>query len=560
MSIKQLSAKQIAIVSLLSAAAVLCPADAIAGGLRGGGLRGGGGRAGGGRVGGGRSISRPSVPSMGSRRPSVSRPSPSRPTTRPSISRPSTSRPSISRPPSRPSGGLKPSTRPSTPSRPSNSRPSTRPSTRPSIPGLGGSSGNRPSISLPSTGNRPNIGNGNRPNIGNGNRPNIGNGNRPNIGNGNRPSLGGGSGRPSAGDLGDFLGMDKPLKPSTRPSTRPGTGDIADNRPNIGNGNRPNIGNGSGNNIINNRPVNIGQVNIGRNTKISNRPTWANIDRGRLDNINNRWRDQVGNLHGWPDRNPARRAYWRGWANGVHAGYHWHHRHPGCFRGSWWYGHPHRWGGWGYGYCWHRHPWEYWWTIPTFRAVTSWFTWQGSSQVWSEPVYYDYGTGGNVTYNDNSVYVNGEQVATQEEFAQSAADLATVEPPASEQQAEEAEWLALGTFAVSSGEKDVEPSRIVQLAVNKQGILSGALYNTESDQTQSVQGQVDKETQRVAFRIGENDQIVAEAGLYNLTQEEAPLLVHFGTERVENWLLVRLEDPAPEGSEAAEGAAPGGQQ
>jgi hypothetical protein len=31
--------------------------------------------------------------------------------------------------------------------------------------------------------------------------------------------------------------------------------------------------------------------------------------------------------------------------------------------------------------------------------------------------------------------------------------------------------------------------------------------------------------------------------LYNLTQQEAPLLVHFGRDKVENWLLVRLDNP-----------------
>ncbi len=37
--------------------------------------------------------------------------------------------------------------------------------------------------------------------------------------------------------------------------------------------------------------------------------------------------------------------------------------------------------------------------------------------------------------------------------------------------------------------------------------------------------------------------MVAETGLYNLTQDEAPLLVHFGTEQVENYVLVRLAQP-----------------
>lgn len=183
----------------------------------------------------------------------------------------------------------------------------------------------------------------------------------------------------------------------------------------------------------------------------------------------------------------------------------------------------------------------------------SWFTWTAPQAVWSQPVYYDYGQGGNVVYNDNSVYINGEQVATTNEFAQSAAELATVAPPASEEDASNIEWLGLGTFAVSAGEKDVDPSRIVQLAVSKTGIISGTLYNTQTDKTQSVQGQVDKETQRVAFRVGESEDLVVETGLYNLTQEQAPLLVHFGPDKVENWLLVRLDDPAPDDDNGASG-------
>jgi len=127
-------------------------------------------------------------------------------------------------------------------------------------------------------------------------------------------------------------------------------------------------------------------------------------------------------------------------------------------------------------------------------------------------------------------------------------DLATVAPPESEEEAVESEWMPLGTFAISTNEKDVEPSQVVQLAVNKSGIISGTLYNIETDQAQAVQGQIDKETQRVAFRLGESEVVVAETGLYNLTQEEAPLHVHFGTSRTENYLLVRLEYTDDEGN------------
>ena len=84
------------------------------------------------------------------------------------------------------------------------------------------------------------------------------------------------------------------------------------------------------------------------------------------------------------------------------------------------------------------------------------------------------------------------------------------------------------------------------MAVSKEGIISGTLFNTATDTTQAIQGQVDKETQRVAMRFGDSEDIIAETGLYNLTQVEAPVLVHFGPEKIENWLLVRLDDPAPD--------------
>lgn len=548
---------------------LLEPCELSARGFGGGGgggrsMGGGGGNFGGGghSMGGGGGMSRPSVPNLGASRPMPSRPAPSRPApsrpnlgsgnfgagnigsgnfgsgnsgaannNRPSVNRPTT-RPTTSdlSQINRPTGGFKPSL------------PTTRPSMPTTLPG-----NKLPGIKLP--GNTGSLGNKlpNRPET----RPSI-----PSLGGGgNRPNFPGNTERPSAGDIGDFLGMDKPVRPSTLPgTTRPGIENGMGDRPNLGNrpgagdaiANRPNIGNGSGNALVNNRPIDIGEINIGNNTAISNRPSWANIDSGRVTNINNRWQNQIGGLHNWNNVHPNRVAYWAGWGAGVHSSYHWHNRNPGCFRGDWWYSHPYRWGGWHYGYGFDRRPWSYWWTVPTYAACVNWFSWSAPQTVWAQPVYYDYGQGGNVVYNDNSVYINGEQVATASEFAQTAADLATVAPPANEEESKKAEWMSLGTFTVSAGEKDVDPNRIVQLALSKEGIISGTLYNTQTDDSQAIQGKVDKQTQRVAFRIGESEDTIAESGLYNLTQDEAPLLLHLGPEKVENWLLVRLDDPSPE--------------
>jgi hypothetical protein len=64
-----------------------------------------------------------------------------------------------------------------------------------------------------------------------------------------------------------------------------------------------------------------------------------------------------------------------------------------------------------------------------------------------------------------------------------------------------------------------------------------------------VVGAVDKTTQRVSFKLEGNDQLVVETGLYNLTNDEVPILVHLGADRQEGRVLIRLKQPE-------EGAAP----
>jgi len=262
-------------------------------------------------------------------------------------------------------------------------------------------------------------------------------------------------------------------------------------------------------------------------------------------NINNNWNTIINrggnNMGNWIARNPGRGLFWGNWGNGIRNNWWRFHRHNNWFGPTWWNRHFHPIGGWHYHFWRHNHPWSFWWRVPVWTNLNTWFAWSTPSGYWSQPLFYDYGSGGNVTYQDNSVYIDGQPVGPMADFAASAAELATVEPPATEEEAEDAEWMPLGTFAVSTSERDNEPSRTVQLAVNRQGIVSGTLYNSETDTAQTVLGQVDKETQRVAMRIGESDDIVVETGLYNLTQDECPVMVHFGTAKTENWLLVRLE-------------------
>ena len=61
--------------------------------------------------------------------------------------------------------------------------------------------------------------------------------------------------------------------------------------------------------------------------------------------------------------------------------------------------------------------------------------------------------------------------------------------------------------------------------------------------TQPIQGSVDGKTQRAAWTIGDNTQVVSETGISNLTEDETEMLIHYGADRTEQWTLVRLEEP-----------------
>jgi hypothetical protein len=213
-----------------------------------------------------------------------------------------------------------------------------------------------------------------------------------------------------------------------------------------------------------------------------------------------------------------------------------HHRPP--FHGNWWGRHANC--GW-----WGRHRPGNWWRLATWGAVTGW--WAGG---WGEPVYYDYGD--NLYYDDGAVYYNDQQIATEDEYAQQAIDLAAAgedQQPQNIEGSNADDWMSLGVFALSTG-KDAEAVMMVQLAVSKDGVIAGTYTNTTTDKALPLHGTVDKKTQRAAWSIGDAGDPVMETGIYNLTKDETPVLVHFGKQKHQEWLMVRLEPPKENGAAA----------
>jgi hypothetical protein len=108
--------------------------------------------------------------------------------------------------------------------------------------------------------------------------------------------------------------------------------------------------------------------------------------------------------------------------------------------------------------------------------------------------------------------------------------------------------MPLGVFAVTpDGQPSgAEPTMYLQLAVSKQGIISGTIQNTSTDKVQPIEGMVDKQTQRAAWTVQGQTRPLMETGIVNLTQDTAPALVHFADGSTQQWLLVRLDKPQPD--------------
>jgi hypothetical protein len=157
------------------------------------------------------------------------------------------------------------------------------------------------------------------------------------------------------------------------------------------------------------------------------------------------------------------------------------------------------------------------WIGPSVWVAPPWRTVSVYCGVTAAPVVYDYGS--TVVIEDNRVYVNGTSVGSAAEYAGEAtqfADRGREATPTDDEQ-----WQPLGVFGMVQGEEETTAQHIFQLAVNPSGVVRGNYYDALADNTIAVYGSVDRASQRV--------------------------LVHYGDERTEQMLLVRLEEPQETG-------------
>ncbi|TWU07820.1 hypothetical protein [Stieleria varia] len=192
-----------------------------------------------------------------------------------------------------------------------------------------------------------------------------------------------------------------------------------------------------------------------------------------------------------------------------------------------------------------------WWRPVTYVALSQWLPYR-----WSTPVTYSYGSGGTVQYVGDTITINNDQSVTTQQYFEQVDTRASNVPEIAEDQADDLEWLRLGGFSII--QDDVSDSTMmIQLAVTKTGVIAGTLFNEVTGVPHPLEAMVDAETQRAAWRSAEgtNEDVVMETGIFNFSEEETPVLIHFGPDSRQTWKLIRLEDP--EGDASSNAAEPG---
>lgn len=165
------------------------------------------------------------------------------------------------------------------------------------------------------------------------------------------------------------------------------------------------------------------------------------------------------------------------------------------------------------------------WRPAAWATLANWGDWG-----WSTPYYYD----------DSGYYpVTPAEYVEPVQYSSSTTQTAVAPAPAPI----EGDWLPLGVFALANNAQSAAYSkRFIQLAINRSGELAGVLYNPSTDDAKDLVGMVDKDSQRAYWSISNKlDSPIASTGIYNLTEDQTPINVHFSDGSDQTWALVRLQ-------------------
>jgi hypothetical protein len=108
------------------------------------------------------------------------------------------------------------------------------------------------------------------------------------------------------------------------------------------------------------------------------------------------------------------------------------------------------------------------------------------------------------------------------------------------------EWLPLGVFTLAQEQKG-DAVMFFQISVNREGVISGAYQSILTDDALPIAAASIKLAS--VLRGGSaTTGTIFESSLANLTHDVSPGLIHFGKERTQTWLLVRMPEPRRLGS------------
>lgn len=175
-----------------------------------------------------------------------------------------------------------------------------------------------------------------------------------------------------------------------------------------------------------------------------------------------------------------------------------------------------------------------WWGAESWAGVNSWL-----GYGWSDPVYYDYGYPIYVNASQDTEYLQAESTQLQQNVYSGGQEIAQGSEESSQPSGD---WLPLGVFAlVNDVSNAADANMFFQLALSKDGEISGSYYNNSVDKIFPMEGLVDKQTQLAAWKmsIGEGSPIF-QTGVFNLTKSQTAVVVTYSDGSQQNWLLIRI--------------------
>ncbi|MBK7837096.1 MAG: hypothetical protein IPJ49_05295 [Candidatus Obscuribacter sp.] len=353
---------------------------------------------------------------------------------------------------------------------------------------------------------------------------------------------GGGESRNFGGGFGSISGGETRGNFTSGIAGRSGDGGLGGyaGKGNIGNGN---FGSGNlkdqGQNVRSNfQNGNVNRGNFDNNTINKNN---VNVDR----NVNaygngNGYRGYGGYGYGG---HPYANGYAHGYANGNH--------------GYW--GYPGAWGcaGWSEASAW------------TFMGLSTLNSFLGLGMMGMAMDNNSKPQTTNITYQGDTVYNNGQPVGSSQAYYQQAQQLAAqsyqqglnqglqmggdnsygASAPADQGMAT-GDWKALGVFGLAEPGQ-TSSNMLLQLAINKDGVVRGNYLNQLTNEKSQVYGALDKKTHRISWTIGQNNSTVFDTNLADIANDDSQVLVHYGPDNTQKMALIRL--PAPTNTDSGNG-------